>query len=281
MLIAKRQIIHSVGILLLAIWMLSCSTERKLATGFVKTNGESSTLVFYPDFLFKTNQKTFLLDSLGIMDESLFDSVLMAHSKFLQHTNDSLFIANYVLGFSKELSAFGFAVYEEDEIAEFMELDTNSFVINVAQLELEESIYTHRDESLVYDTYYYHDQDLEAIYVNAWIEISRVDENLEKPNVYFATAMVSDDFDGDFSFDIFSGNIRYIYNIDSLDQADIYKYAYELGRTYASYTFDFLLNTYLDNNLPKGERSDKYWRYNPYDKTFFPAYEDRLIPLND
>lgn len=281
MIVGKRQIYRSIGLLLLAGLMLSCSTERKLAGSFVQSNDENSVLVFFPEFLFKTNQKTFLLDSLDIKDEALFDSVLMAHSKFLQFTVDSLFISNFELGFNKELSALGFSVYQESEIAEFMDVDSNAFVIHIAQIELEESIYTHIDEALVYDTYYMHEQDLEAIYVNAWLEIRKVNENTENPNVYFATAMISDEFEGDFVYDVFSGSISYVYANDSLQVSNLYKQAYKLGRTYASYTFDFLLNTYLDKAVPNKDRSDRYWRYNPYDKTFFPAYDDRLIPLDD
>ena len=268
-------------ILIVGLLMSSCSTELKLASVFTDAKTKRSALVFFPDFLFKTNQKTFLLDSLGITDETQFDSVLLAHSKYLQYVDDSLFLANYKLGFEKELSFFGFRVYEENQINDFMEIDTNAFVINVAQIELEETIYTHRDEDVIFENYYYHDQDLNAVYVNSWIEISKVNENSNKSNVYFATDLITDDMEGAFSYDIFTGNIQYAYNIDSLKVPELYNYAYQLGRSYAGYTFDFLLNTYLDKVVPPAERSDKYWRFNPHDRSFFPAYEDRLIPLDE
>ena len=277
----KRQYIHISLALLITSIFLSCSSERKFATAFVDTSVERSVLVFFPDFLFKTSQKTFLLDSLDITDETQFDSVLLVHSKYLQYVNDSLFMANYILGFEKELSVFGFSVFDENKVAEFMEVDTHSFVINVAQIELEESIYTHRDEAVIYNAYYYHDQDLQAVFVNSWIEISKVNENTDKPNIYFATGLITDDMDGDFSYDLFTGKISFLYNIDSLKQTSLYNYAYELGRTNAGYSFDLLLNTYLDITVPKEERSDKYWRFNPNDKTFFPAYDDRLVPLDE
>jgi len=261
--------------------MMSCSSEKKFATAFVDKNISRSALVFFPDFLFKTNQKTFLLDSLGVTDKTQFDSVLLAHSKYLQHISDSLFLANYKLGFTKELSAFGFSVFDENNVAGFMEVDTNAFVINIAQIELEETIYTDRDETLIYDTYYFHEQDLEAVYINSWIEISKVNENSNKANVYFATGLITDDFDGDFNYDLFTGKINYSYHLDSLERSELYKYAYKLGRTFAGYTFDFLLNDYLDKTVSEEERSDKYWRFNPYDKTFFPAYDDRLVPLDE
>ncbi len=261
--------------------LFSCNPERKLAKAFVENNRSRSVVVLFPDFIFKTNQKTFILDSLNITDKTQSDSVLLANSLYLKDINDSLFLANFSLGFEKELSAFGFTVFEENGMVEFMEKDTNAFVVNVAQLELEESIYTHRDEELIYDAHYYHDQDLNAVYVNAWIEITRVDETTAEPNVYFATGVVTDDMEGQFTYDIFSGNINYVYNIDSLKIKDLYEGAYTLGRTYASYTYDFLLNHYLDKALPAGDRSATYWRYDPYEQSFFPAYDDRLVPLDE
>ncbi|MCF6341671.1 MAG: hypothetical protein L3J31_02550 [Bacteroidales bacterium] len=277
----NKQGILFVTVMFIAALLFSCSTERKFATAFVDNSRQRAALVFFPDFIFKTNQKTFILDSLGITDESLFDSALLDHSKYLKQLNDSLFMANYIFGFTKELSSFGFTVFREGQLVDFMEVDTNAFVINVAQIELEESIYTHHDEAAIYDTYYFHDQDLEAVYVNAWIEISKVNENSDKPNVYFATGMIADDMEGEFTYDIFTGNINYVYNIDSLEPARLYEGAFQLGRTYAGYTFDYLLNNYLDKNVPAKERTDKYWRFDPYNKSFFPATDDRLVPLDE
>jgi hypothetical protein len=68
-----------------------------------------------------------------------------------------------------------------------------------------------------------------------------------------------------------------MYNYDSLNVSQLYDYAYVLGRTYAGYTFDLLLNTYLDINISEESRSETYWRYDPIKHVFFPAIKDKFI----
>ena len=256
----------------------SCSMERKLATGFVGEEAGKSALLLSTDALFKKSIKTNLLDSLEITDESLFDSVLYANSDFVKEIDDPLFLRNFLIGFEQELKVFGFSIYKESQMADFMEIDSNAYVIYLAQIELEESYYTFRDETAYLDNYYYHDHSLNAISVYSWFEISKVNEKKEK-HVYFADDMIVDEVDGEFTLDFFGGDVKYLYQIDSLKVKDLYEYAFVLGRTYAGYTFDLLMNNYIRKNMP--EKPEEYLRYDPYNKQYFPATNDRFITLDE
>jgi len=221
-----------------------------------------------------------LLDSLGITDESLFDSVLYANSDLLQYVDDSLFISNYIYGFKKELAVFGMRVYGEDQMGSFLENDSNAMLVNVAQIELEELLYPWEDVQQIYDINYTYSHLLNAVNISSWIEIGKYNQTESQHQVYFATDMATDKVDGEFNYDVFSQkNIKYMYNYDSLTVSQLYDYAYVLGRTYAGYTFDLLLNTYLDKKLLNGNRSDKYWRYDPIKHVFFQAQSDKFIPM--
>ncbi len=99
--------------------------------------------------------------------------------------------------------------------------------------------------------------------------------------LYFATDMITDDFEGDFHADVFAGEMRFVYNIDTLQTESLYDFAFLLGRKYASYTMDLLLNKYLDKNVPEGKRSETYWRFDPYRKDFFPEEENKFIPMDE
>jgi hypothetical protein len=262
----------------LSILFVSCSTERKLAVYYAKNTSSINAIVLPPAYLFKVNQKTYLLDSLGITDESLFDSVLYANSTLLQYIDDSLFISNYIYGYKKELAVFGIKVFGEDQMGAFLESDSNSILINVAQIELEEFIYPWDDEQQISDIIYSYSHLLNAVNISSWIEIGKYNQGESQHEVYFATDMVTDKVDGQFNYDVFSQkNLQYMYNYDSLTVSQLYDYAYVLGRTYAGYTFDLLINTYLDKKLPASSRSDKYWRYDPNKHIFFPAEKDKFI----
>jgi len=265
------------SIIVLIFFLTSCSPERKLAVYYAKNATSINALVLSPAFLFKVNQKTYLLDSLGITDSTLFDSVMLANSDILQYVNDSLFIANYVYGFKKELTVFGIQVYGEDQMGSFLENDSNAVMVNLAQVELEEVLYPWEDEAQIYDTKYTYSHLLNAIYINSWIEIGKYDQANSQQQIYFVSDLTTDMVDGEFNFDIFSQKIQYMYNYDSLTVRQLYDYAYVLGRTYAGYTFDLMLNTYLDKKLLNGSRSDKYWRYDPIKHVFFPAEKDKFI----
>lgn len=261
--------------------IISCSPEKKLAMEFVTQANTKNILVLTPDYLYKTNLKTYLMDSLGIADNESKDSLLLLHSKFLYELNDSLFLANYVLGYTKELRRFGIRVFEQDETEQFLGVDSNSYQVNIAQIELEETLYTFRDEEMIYDTYFYHDHNLNTVYVNSWFEINNFDENNLKQHLYFASDMITDIADGAFDYDIFSNKVRYLYNIDSLKIEVLYDFAYRLGKEYADYTFDLLLNEELNKNIDTDMRSERYWRYYPINHIFYPATVDRFTPLDE
>ena len=158
--------------------------------------------------------------------------------------------------------------------------DSNSYQVNIAQIELEETLYSFRDEIMIYDKYFYHDHNLNAVYVNSWFEIKNLDEHNSDQQIYFTTDLISDVPDGSFNYDIFSGKVRYMYNIDSLEIKQIYDFAYELGKVYAGYTFDLLLNDELNSKIEPGKRSSRYWRYDPGNHVFFPASDDKFIILD-
>jgi hypothetical protein len=159
-------------------------------------------------------------------------------------------------------------------------IDSNSYQVNIAQIELEETLYTFRDEIMIYDDYYYHDHNLNAVYANSWFEIANFDEDDSNQQVYFASDMITDMADGSFDYDIFSGKVRYMYNIDSLELKVLYDFAYRIGKEYAGYTFDLLLNDELNRKISPDSRSSKYWRFDPDGHFFYPATDDRFMPLD-
>ena len=267
-------------ILLATITFFGCNPEKKLAIEFASKASRTNVLVLEPENIFKVNLKTYLLDSIGITNDQNKDSALLANSEYLYGLNDSLFIANYILGYKKSLSGYGVKVFDQNEADVFFSLDSNTHQINIAQIEIEETIYTYRDEALYYDKLYYHDHNLNAIYVNSWFEYSNLESDTSNQEIYFATDLITDIPDGYFEYDIFNSKVRYLYNIDSLERDMLYEFAYRIGSEYARYTFDLLLNNELNTKIPADQRSNTYWRYNPGRNTFYPALDDKFIPMD-
>ncbi len=255
-----------------------CSAERKLSKTFVKSNNIGPALIFMPKVVYKYNLKTDILDSVKY-SENEKDSILWFSSDFIQNIYDSVFLLNYQKGFIYELQQYGIKTYTSDSIDAFFNNDSNGFVVNVAQIELEEQYYPFVDSEDEEGITYTHKQQLNALDVSSWFEIRMVN-NPEKVKMLFAENLLTDNFQGFFEQNPFTGQMQYFYHLDSLTVKDIYHDAYNLGRTYASYTFDYLLNKYLDSHLPPDMRSKHFLHYDIYRKIFYPAENDRFETIS-
>ncbi len=238
-------------------------------------------MVLAPTSIFKHNLNTAIVDSLGITDDKTRDSLLWEQSCFIKNIDDSLLIANYILGFEKELANYNVKVYDQGSSAAFMQSDSNAWMINIAQLELEEEDYEYRDETEYYGYVYYHDHLLKAVNVNSWFEINELNSNDGKNNVYYATNTITDDLNSSYDFDIFTEKVVYRYDIDSLDLPGLYEYVYLLGRIYATYTYDYLMNKYISQKQGFPMKKTELLRYYPPNGTFFQAGENRFISLDE
>lgn len=267
-------------IVTVSIVMASCMPQKKLAKEFVANSGQFKVMVLSPSIVYKNNLNTHLVDSLGITNETVRDSILWEHSHFFKDINDSLFIANYILGYKTELEQYGIKVFNDESSIDFMALDSNAYMINIAQLEIEEEDYEYRDEAEIYDYVYYHDHILKAVNVNSWYEISMLNENSEE-NIFYATNTITDDLNSSFEYNVFNGKVEYIQEVDSLTVHKIYEYVYLLGRIYATYTFDFMMNRYIIKKQGFAIKNEELLRYNPNTRTFLFAGENRFISMDE
>lgn len=252
-----------------------CSPEKKLAKSFVKSHITGPALIFTPDRVYKYNLKPDTSSASGLTQEQK-DSIAWFSSDLIKYIDDSSFLANYKKGYMKELAAFHIKTYSGNQTDRFFNNDSGGFVVNIAQIELDEQFYTYHDQTDLNGIAYEHHHLLNALDVNSWFEV-RLVNSPDSSHVLFSENLLTDDFDGFFEQNPFNNQMQYFFHLDSLTPNKIYRDAYDLGRTYADYTYDYLLNRYLDKHLPANLRSDKYFRYDPYRKVFFTAGdEDRF-----
>jgi hypothetical protein len=276
-----KNTIYIIFSVLLIVLFSSCNPQKRLAREFVSKSKDYKFMVLGPSTIFKYNLNTKVVDSLGITDEDIRDSILWEQSCFIKNINDSLLIANYILGFENELANYRVKVYDQESSGEFMQSDSNAWMINIAQLELEEENYEYRDETEYYGYVYYHDHLLRAVNVNSWFEINELNSNDKKNNVYYATNTITDDLNSSYDFDIFTEKVVYQYDIDSLDLSKLYNYVYLLGRIYATYTYDYLMNSYISEKQGFPLKKSELLRFYPPTGTFFLADDNRLISLDE
>jgi hypothetical protein len=264
---------------LMLIFFTGCTPEIKLAKTYVKTFNKIPALVFMPKMVFKYNLKTDSIDLTGLSDAEK-DSLLWFNSDFIQYIDDSLFISSYQHGYLTALKQYGIIPFTEKNMDDFFANDSGGFVVNVAQIELEEQYYPYVDEMNLDGITYSHHHLLNALDVSSWFELKFVD-NPDTTETLFAETMLTDDFEGFFEQNPFSLKIQYFYHLDSLTVEKIYNYADDLGKIYASYTYDYLLNKYLKANLSATGEFNGYLHYDPVKKAFIFAGNDRFVPLDE
>ena len=257
----------------------SCSVEYKIAKEFVDAPNNISLLVFTPDYILKNNLKTYEYPVYDSLSGDELDSALFFNSLFLQNINDSIFFENYVNNLNLGLSRYGFKVFPEYMLDSFLLIQSDTYILNIAQIQLEEYVLTYTAEEY-FDEYLFSETiDLNAVNINSWFEITKLNSDENEKKVLYASHVVFDDMRGSFSQNVFTGEVTFSYRIDQMTENDIYELSALLGAKYAGYTFDYFLNNYIIKHLPENIHSDKYLHYNPYRKTLTPVYDDSFIEM--
>jgi hypothetical protein len=263
-------------ILLGAILLGSCSAERKLATEFYKNRKNNVILLIPADFVYKYNLKAFEIEGAETMEQSKLDSLLLTNSLFMQYLSDSIFLETFMNSFISGLRSKGVRVYLQPDTDLFFENPHEKFIVNVAQLMLEEYVELLFDpDDIEYS--FMGDYYLNVISLSSWFEISGVNETEPQKRVVFAEMTMNDQFDGRLRFYPFTGNVHYTYSVDSVSVSDIYLLASEAGRQNAGYLFDFLMNRYIDRNIPPGEARSVYYRYDFNTRGLRQAADNRFV----
>jgi hypothetical protein len=260
----------------------ACSPEKKLAKEFVFEHPKRYAMVIPPDFLYKYNRNEWLLDSVkGNFTEAQKDSILWEMSKLVKDIEDSIYILKFTRGYEYQLADYGFDVFTPASIDLFMEKDSEAYVITIPQIELEETFYPYKDETVIDGYTYFHQHYLNALSVSTWFEITKVNDTSQNHKVLYAGDIMTDDLKSSFDYDVATDQVRYFYQIDTLNANDVYQLALILGKRYAQYTFDWLMNKYILEHKNPGDTLNYYWHYDVKNNKFYHIWDDenKFIPV--
>lgn len=245
--------------------MVSCSPERTLAKQFLKSEHPAAILLLAPDYVFKTSYK--LPDSLDLdkIPSYLHDSILMANSELIRFVKDSAFLAEFMLGMRNELNMLGIQVYDSERTVDFLAIENKALILNLAQAGLEE-FYEPVAETARFDDeeVYNYDFYITSVNMNFWFELSGVNHSDSSMRVLFSQQTIADWVNGDFRYFPLSGDVKYIYDVDSLQVNDIYYFAGRAGQLNASYLHDYLLNKYIETHMSGDRLAEKAFTYDRY-----------------
>lgn len=235
----------------LAMGLSSCAVERKLARQFIESDTGTVALVMLPEYVFKTNLKTYEHPGIDTLPEPKRDSILYAGSTFLNILSDSVILNRFNEKLTGQLQKYGYTIMEESRLDSFMVMHPGGLVVNVAQVSIEEFVHPYTFDYDMVDEYYtVKDIDLNALSMNIWIELSQLN-SIEKNNLFFTSDFITDDLEGYFRQYLFTGKIEFEYTLDTLTSSDIYLFMDSMGKKCAIYLHDYLLNDFIRENIPE------------------------------
>jgi len=261
----KKIIFRSAFFLIPALAILaSCGPERLIGDYYIKHSPKGSILLMRPEFIYKNNLMRF--DLSDQMSESEKDSVAYYRSSYLQYVSDSAFLDEYMNNFIDHLLSAGFDVYAQEYLDSFMMVGPPAYIVNVAQLQMEESRDTsdYTLGSWIYRNDFYNSTALSmnTLRLNSWFEVTELNADSGKVRkLFFASSIARDAVKSGLSIVPQTGEFRYQYAIDTLKLNDVYELARQSGKTYGSYLIDYLMNEYILLHMPDGISPEFYLHY--------------------
>jgi hypothetical protein len=273
-----KNLIFILGLL----FLISCSLERKIASEYIEKPTKGAVLLINPDFVYKEYLSKYLIinEKLSLKPEfsdSLFanfdtidkyhqDSILIANKLYLDYFNNELFVDSCMYYLKKELTAYGFNVFDYDSVSSFMKVKDTSFVIKLAQLGLEQDIVYSPDAIIDMGD---REKDLKikvnAITTNAWFELERTNVKGESFPLLYTSNILTENI-----------NLRIVdrmalYKILTISKLELDLLPQKLAEIYASRIYDYLMNLYIMDKLPANKPPVNYYHYNKRILMIVPA----------
>lgn len=259
----------------------ACSPERRLARQFITLKEPATVLLVSPDIVYKKSYKLPDSADLSGLTQSETDSALFFQTRLLQYTNDSVFIHAFTEGIISALHTAGVKIYAADSSLHFVQAETPAYIVNIAQLQLEEyydSLVTAPDifkDDEVYVIYY------TAVNMNSWYELSQLNSEGNDRQVLFNSKTVQDFVDGGLRYIPISGDYKFISTIDSLTVSDVYELGGHVGFLNGTLLFDQMMNAWIRQHLPHQSAAVKMFSFNPVSGELKRSYDSGFIMLNE
>jgi len=243
---------------LVILTLAGCSPERKLARQYVKTHSGSGIMIVPLFELFKDNL-TITFDTAVKYSPQQQDSLAWEQSCFVKRVSDSVFLTRFTNSLIDRLTLHGYDVYLDGSSDIFLSLPDPKWVIQVAQLQMNEqhTIYPYEVYSIETGEPVYNDVRINTVKLESWFEASLA--NGGKKQVLYLEGYIQDYIRQGIDFGILEGTAGVHLTRDSVGMKDVYIMADELGKKHADLLFDYFMNEFIRTNLPAGVLPRKYF----------------------
>lgn len=247
----KKLIIAIVSVLALS----SCRTDMKLAKAFVAEHTGIQAAVYFPE-------------QADVKVE--YNTQYERKTEALDGFSQDLFLDVMYDAYADAMNAYGVNVYVPSN-ANNVQVDSVHWLVMLSRMEISGRITEYEDYFFSDNDEYCYKTPLNTVNVASWFEVS---DGEWKP-VLFCEHNLMDGFESKASYSFWTSQIEYNYTIDTLKLKDVYNYAVYLGKLYAGYTYDYMMNDYVDTEMAKKNNDWNRFplRYDPYKRQVIYAEE--------
>lgn len=248
----------------------SCSLEHKLAMEEGQKLQNAHLMLIFPDEIEFINSRLISIENQEFTEDELIDSSLFLH-KFQQEK----MLIDFKTEMIKLLNEYGFRTYTTTEWDSFLIHSEKAFILDFSQLQLEEILFTHKDEEAMPDGYTYTQEFvIDGLAFNSWIAISKVNDTNLLKNTIFCETVLKDHIEGLFLMNNISGEVYYDYNFEPLSEDEVLEIVPNAAIDISLNIMDFIINNSLEKNLLKqrGVYPERFWRYIPSRSKPSPSY---------
>lgn len=243
----------------MAMTLAGCGTEFKLAKSFAEQSKNTRVAVYFPE----TVQVTLIQDGEG------------DYSRTLDSVNQNKFLDILYASYAEALRQQGLDVYIPDDPNQ-IQVDSTHWLVILSKMELQGLYTDYVDHLFDFLNEYDYSFALNTVNVASWFDVN----DGEWHPTLFDEHNLMDDFSSYVTRSRESGT-QYHYNITPLKADDVYNYAVYLGKRYAEFTYDYMMNRFIASDLEKKKLNPRFKiHWNPNEKTYeFLLEEEEFIEL--
>ena len=272
---------RNLGIICVLVILLlaGCSPERNLARQYVKTHTGSGIMII-PSFELYKDNNTIGYDTAAKFSPDQLDSIAWAQSVFIKNVSDSVYLTLFTNSLISELTKEGFDVYVDASSDVFLSMPDPKWVVQIAQLELNEDHFYNYYEMYSVETGepYYDSVRVNEVSLSSWTGVNLANSGTKQ--VLYLEGYIKDKIKFGVDFSLMDGSLGTYQHIDSIQMDDVYKMAEESGQKHAALLFDYFMNDYIRANLPSGIVNRQYFRYDLKSNTLKRGLKERFEVVN-
>lgn len=236
----------------------SCGSEIRLAANYV-VSAKPRAAVYFPE----AAQVTLIPDAEGNYP-SMLDSL-----------DQDAFLDIMYAAYAKEMKVYGVEVYIPED-PDHVLVDSMNWLVVLSNVEIQGLYTDYVDRLFDFFEEYEYTISLNTVNVAAWFDIN---DGKWLPT-QFDEHNLMEDFTS-YLTRVDASKMEYHYDITPLKMKDIYDYAVFLGKRYAGFTYNYMMNHFIDTEMGKNQKAPRFrMRWDPAEGgLFFMEQEEGFIEL--